>query len=144
MPTRLNYECQPDSPITFNQIPTTTVTRLNYECQPDSVISFDHFLDTIISSPIFQSYALSENTLENPPDDFFTLERFLKEDPSIHSLEQLITSEKELALEIIKNYFQKYDTAHKPLESTQLILFVVILASIFGQQFGGNRNLPVA
>ena len=48
------------------------------------------------------------------------------------------------ALEL-KDYLQKSPTPLNTLKFVQLFLFVLVLtASIFSRQFGGNRSLPVA
>ena len=137
-------EYKTDSTIAYNPIPPIFTGLDHDEYKTDSTIAFDSYCATANSS-IFQSYTLSENTIENVNCNFVTLDQFLKKETTFESLEQLIISEKELAIQTIKGYFQKYVTIHEYVESVQLISFVIILiSSIFSQKFGGNRSLPVA
>ena len=120
----------------FSHVPVTAANRLVFLQQQNPVL-FDPVLDAQAGSVFLQQ--------QNPDNcNFLTLEQFLKEETELESVEQLIKSNKEIVFQIIKDYFQKCVTPHEHLEPVQLILLVVILVSIFSQQFGGSRDLPVA
>ena len=91
------------------------------------------------------SNILSEDSSKNADScNFLTLEQFLKNETTLNSIDQLITSDVDTVVQIIKEYIQKCQANFKNRKLIQLFLFVVILVSIFSTQFGGSRNLPVA
>jgi len=130
---------QQNSGIVFNQGHATIANELVFGQQQNSGIVFNQGHATIANELVFGQQQNVDSC------DFLTLEQFLKEEKSITSIYQLIESDKEIVYEIIKDYFQECYIPLKTSKVFQLILFVFLLtSSIFGQQFGGNRDLPVA
>ena len=93
--------------------------------------------------------ALDVSTFAQPQNadscDFLTFEQFLKEETTITSFDQFLVTDEELACQIFKDYSQKCHVAIKNPKLFKLVLIALVFtASIFSQQFGGNRDLPVA
>lgn len=112
--------------------------------QNDSLL-FGNILDQTAAKRVSIGGAFpTDSTIEVDSPNNFVFDAFCEEDNvTFQSLSERIKFERERVFQIIKAYFLKIRTIFANLSLVKLILFIVVSTSIFNQQFGGNRDLPV-
>jgi len=118
--------------------------ELAFAQQQNDGILFNPVSTTLADSVIISPNIHLEDSSENGDScNFLTLEQFLKKETDLNSFHELLTSDIDTVVQIIKDYLQKCHANFKT-KLIQSFLFVAILVSIFSPQFGGSRSLPVA
>ena len=112
--------------------------------QNDSLL-FSNILDqaAVTRISIAGEFTTNSTTEVDLPDNFILNTCCEVENVTFQSFSQRIDFERERVFQLIKAYFSKIRLIFANLSLVKSILFIIVSATIFNQQFGGNRDLPV-